>query len=80
GPVLYSRTHGGITYDVPSPSASGPYYWVTRGSRIGIFSTWQQASSYVIGVSRASFSRVRSVVDGIQLMEDAIDRGDTEVI
>lgn len=40
----------------------------------------QQASSYVIGVSRASFSRVRSVVDGIQLMEDAIDHGDTELI
>ncbi|KAG2051168.1 hypothetical protein BDR06DRAFT_1062187 [Suillus hirtellus] len=80
GPALDSRTYGGIMYNVPPPTTSGPYYWVTCGRRIGIFSTWQQASSLVTGVSRASFSRVRSVADSIQLMEDAIDHGDTELI
>lgn len=39
-PAVYTRLYGGITYDVPVPNASGPYYWVTRGRRVGIFSTW----------------------------------------
>ncbi|KAG1904045.1 uncharacterized protein F5891DRAFT_977548 [Suillus fuscotomentosus] len=69
-----------VTYNVPAADATGPFYWVTRGRCIGIFSTWQQTSSHVIGVSRASFSKVRSVAEGIQLMEEAIDRGETEVL
>lgn len=36
----HSRTYSGTTYDVPAPTALGPYYWVTRGRRIGVFSTW----------------------------------------
>ncbi|KAG2144237.1 hypothetical protein DEU56DRAFT_910593 [Suillus clintonianus] len=77
-PAVYTRLYGGITYDVPAPNASGPYYWVTRGRRVGIFSTWQRTSSHVIGVSRASFSKVRSIAEGVQLMENAIDSGETE--
>ncbi|KAG2138355.1 hypothetical protein DEU56DRAFT_912517 [Suillus clintonianus] len=69
-----------VNYDVPAADATGPFYWVTRGRRIGVFSTWQQTSSHVIGVSRASFSKVRSVAEGIQLMKEAIGRGETEVL
>ncbi|KAG1857805.1 hypothetical protein F4604DRAFT_1931310 [Suillus subluteus] len=65
-----------VNYNVPAADATGPFYWVTRGRRIGVFSTWQQTSSHVIGVSRASFSKVRSVAEGIQLMEEAIGRGE----
>lgn len=35
-----TRTHHGVTYDVPHPNASGPFYWVNRGRRIGVFATW----------------------------------------
>ncbi|KIK35557.1 hypothetical protein CY34DRAFT_95877 [Suillus luteus UH-Slu-Lm8-n1] len=69
-----------VTYNVPAADATSPFYWVTRGRHIGIFSTWQQTSSHVIGVSRASFSKVRSVAEGIQLMKEAIDRGEMEVL
>ncbi|KAG1786546.1 uncharacterized protein HD556DRAFT_1449635 [Suillus plorans] len=69
-----------VTYNVPAADATGPFYWVTRGRCIGIFSTWQQTSSHVIGVSRASFSKVHSVAEGIQLMEEAITCGETEVL
>ncbi|KAG2079403.1 uncharacterized protein F5147DRAFT_775874 [Suillus discolor] len=69
-----------VTYHVPVADAMGPFYWVTHGRCIGIFSTWQQTSSHVTGMSRASFSKVRSVAEGIQLMEEAIDRGETEVL
>lgn len=93
-----TQLYGGITYNIPASNASGPYYWVTRGRRIGVFSSWcvasalfvvgkltdfltrQQTSSHVIGVSRASFSKVRSIAEGMQLMENAIDRGETELL
>ncbi|KAG1806127.1 uncharacterized protein BJ212DRAFT_1303779 [Suillus subaureus] len=69
-----------VTYHVPAAGAMGPFYWVTHGHRIGIFSTWQQTSSHVIGMSRASFSKVLSVAEGIWLMEEAIDCSEMEVL
>jgi hypothetical protein len=29
-----------VTYHVPAADAMGPFYWVTCGCHIGIFSTW----------------------------------------
>ncbi|KAG1768281.1 hypothetical protein EV702DRAFT_1203370 [Suillus placidus] len=80
GAVDFTQTPVEVTYNIPVLDATGPFYWVTRGRRIGIFSTWQQTSSHVIGVSRASFSKVLSVAEGVQLMEQAIDCGETEVL
>ncbi|KAG2741135.1 hypothetical protein P692DRAFT_20646226, partial [Suillus brevipes Sb2] len=80
GLVDFTQTSVEVTYNIPASDAAGPFYWVTRGRRIGVFSTWQQTSSHVIGVSRASFSKVRSVAEGVQLMEQAIERGETEVL
>ncbi|KAG2030390.1 hypothetical protein BDR03DRAFT_1017202 [Suillus americanus] len=69
-----------VTYHVPAADAMGPFYWLTHGRSIGIFSTWQQTSSHVIGVSKASFLKVRSVAKGIRLMEEVIDHSETEVL
>ncbi|KAG1783150.1 hypothetical protein EV702DRAFT_1191586 [Suillus placidus] len=69
-----------VTYHVPAADATGPFYWVTCGCCIGIFSTWQQTSFHVTDMSRASFSKVCSVAEGIQLMEEAIDRSEAEVL
>ncbi|KAG1797970.1 hypothetical protein EV424DRAFT_1352661 [Suillus variegatus] len=74
-PAVYTRLYGGITYDVPAPNASGPYY---GSPALDQFLTRQGTSSHVIGVSRASFSKVRSIAEGVQLMENAIDSGETE--
>lgn len=38
--AVQTMTHGGVTYDIPHPSASGPFYWVNRGRHIGVFATW----------------------------------------
>lgn len=38
--ALPVRTHRGVTYHVPHPDASGPFYWVNRGRNIGVFATW----------------------------------------
>ncbi|KAG1724894.1 uncharacterized protein EDB91DRAFT_1255031 [Suillus paluster] len=55
--TVHTQVYRNIRYDVPAPNASGPYYWVTHGRRVSIFSTWQQTSLHVIGVSWASFSK-----------------------
>lgn len=38
--TVHTQLYGNIRYDVPAPNALGPYYWVARGRRVGIFSTW----------------------------------------
>ncbi|KAG2339652.1 hypothetical protein BDR05DRAFT_1003152 [Suillus weaverae] len=76
--TVHTQLYGNVSYDVLAPNASGPYYWVTRGCHVGIFSTWQQTSSHVIGVSQASFSKVHSLAEGMQLMKNAIDCGESE--
>lgn len=38
--TLLTRTHHGVTYYIPHPSACGPFYWVNRGRHIGVFATW----------------------------------------
>ncbi|KAG2338571.1 hypothetical protein BDR05DRAFT_1004144 [Suillus weaverae] len=80
GAVDSTQTPVEVAYNIPVLDATGPFYWVTCGCRISIFSTWQQTSSHVIGVSRASFSKVCSVAKGVQLMEQAINCGETEVL
>ncbi|KAG1836190.1 hypothetical protein C8R48DRAFT_555659, partial [Suillus tomentosus] len=72
----HTRTHHGVTYDVPHPNTSSPFYWVNHGHRIGIFTTWQGTSIHVTGVSRSSFSKIHSVAEGIRLINGAIDHGE----
>lgn len=38
--AVFTQTLNNVTYNVPAADATGPFYWVTRGRRIGIFSTW----------------------------------------
>lgn len=38
--AVFTQTHNNVTYNVPAADATGPFYWVTRGRHIGIFSTW----------------------------------------
>ncbi|KAG2113418.1 uncharacterized protein F5147DRAFT_650360 [Suillus discolor] len=78
--ATYTRTHHRVIYIIPEPNSVSPFYWISHGRRIGVVATWQQTSSYVPGVSRSSYSRVRTVAQGIRLIEEAIDRRDTEVI
>ncbi|KAG2749986.1 hypothetical protein P692DRAFT_20730847, partial [Suillus brevipes Sb2] len=80
--ATYTRTHRGVIYIVPELNSVGPFYWISHGHHIGVgvVATWQQTSSHVTGVSCSSYSRVGSAAQGISLIEEAIDRGDTKVI
>ncbi|KIK33265.1 hypothetical protein CY34DRAFT_55060, partial [Suillus luteus UH-Slu-Lm8-n1] len=53
-----------------------PFYYVTRGRYIGIFSGWDATGPKVLGVSRAIYHRVDSIEQGINIVKGAIDRGD----
>ncbi|KAI6113853.1 hypothetical protein EV401DRAFT_2198603 [Pisolithus croceorrhizus] len=36
----WQQRHKGLYFDVPSPDVAGPYYLVTKGTRIGVLATW----------------------------------------
>ncbi|KAL0568238.1 hypothetical protein V5O48_013749 [Marasmius crinis-equi] len=66
---------------IPPPSAfndlprSARYYVVTRGTRVGIFTSWTEASQYVLGVSGASHSKSRTLAKALAEYEEAYNQG-----
>ncbi|KIJ09684.1 hypothetical protein PAXINDRAFT_17233 [Paxillus involutus ATCC 200175] len=40
GKVHWQHIFGDFVFDIPDPQAVGPFYLVTRGTRIGVLSTW----------------------------------------
>jgi len=40
GEKRWQQLYRGVYFDVPGPNVNGPYYLVTRGSRIGVLATW----------------------------------------
>ncbi|KAH7907678.1 hypothetical protein BJ138DRAFT_1104133 [Hygrophoropsis aurantiaca] len=65
-------SYRGVDFDIPPPHAAGPFYLVTAGTRIGVYSTWQRASPYVTGVSRAVYTKATSRDDAMRRMLNAI--------
>ncbi|EIW81310.1 hypothetical protein CONPUDRAFT_153860 [Coniophora puteana RWD-64-598 SS2] len=65
---------------VPDNHVTGPFYLVTRGRWVGIFSPWSKTSPYVTGVSGAVFHRIKELETGIQQLFDTIDDGQVGVV
>ncbi|KIJ10013.1 hypothetical protein PAXINDRAFT_16918 [Paxillus involutus ATCC 200175] len=80
GEVRWQHIFGDFIFDIPDPQAVGPFYLVMRGTRIGVLSTWQRTSPYVLGVSMAAYSRTLSVHDGVERMLIAIKLGKAQVL
>ncbi|KIJ13868.1 hypothetical protein PAXINDRAFT_80169, partial [Paxillus involutus ATCC 200175] len=76
----YIATYNEVIFVLPYQGEIGPYYLITQGKLIGVVAQWQKASPFVIGVSGASFSKVSSVQQGWQRVEDAIDAGQTKYL
>ncbi|KAH7906367.1 hypothetical protein BJ138DRAFT_1117639 [Hygrophoropsis aurantiaca] len=79
-PQIWSQVYRGFTYDVPRPDATGPFYCVTVGTRVGIFSPWQATSPFVTGVTRACQSRVLTLALGITQFHTILEAGNVELI
>ncbi|KIJ57801.1 hypothetical protein HYDPIDRAFT_34779 [Hydnomerulius pinastri MD-312] len=62
-----------IVFVRPSEACKRPFYMVTRGKLIGIFSRWFNTGPLVTGIRGSNCQKVDSVDLGCQLMVDAID-------
>jgi hypothetical protein len=40
GEERFQHHYEGFAFDVPHTAADGPFYLVTRGRRVGVFSSW----------------------------------------
>ncbi|KAF9222816.1 hypothetical protein BS17DRAFT_767573 [Gyrodon lividus] len=78
GEVWYQQTYRSFTFDVPRAGDLRPFYLVTRGHRVGVFSTWQHTSIHVTSISCSSFSCAKSLNNALLWMLDAIDLREVE--
>ncbi|KAF8119591.1 hypothetical protein EV363DRAFT_1176294 [Boletus edulis] len=67
--------YNGFIFDVPPKDTDGTVYVVTRGHRVGIFTSWTVASPYVNKCKGNAFVSAPTVDDGFTLMMDAVDNG-----
>lgn len=37
--VQYQKSYLGTTFDIPKPNSAGPFYLITHGCRVGVFSS-----------------------------------------
>ncbi|EGN92817.1 hypothetical protein SERLA73DRAFT_156760 [Serpula lacrymans var. lacrymans S7.3] len=70
----YIVTYFGMLFMLPDKTQDDPYYLITRGSQIGVVAK-QKGSLFVIGDSGASFSRIKSILQGWRLVKEAINNG-----
>ncbi|KAG1745509.1 uncharacterized protein EDB91DRAFT_1246382 [Suillus paluster] len=66
----------GTYFNVPAAKAQAPFYCITRGRYIGVFSGWDATGSKVLGISRGIFHKVDSIEKGMNIMKAAIERRD----
>ncbi|KAG1796739.1 uncharacterized protein HD556DRAFT_1441438 [Suillus plorans] len=66
----------GTYFNVPAADAEPPFYCISRGRHIGVFSGWDATGPKVLGVSHGIFHKVDSIEKGMSIMRSAIDRGD----
>ncbi|KAK0227243.1 hypothetical protein EDD85DRAFT_957852 [Armillaria nabsnona] len=65
----------GSAFYVTPPISGGPFYVVTRGRHVGVFLGWGNVLPSVIRVPTAAFHRVATIMEGINLMYEAISTG-----
>ncbi|KAF7420942.1 hypothetical protein PC9H_011461 [Pleurotus ostreatus] len=76
----YTPTPASPRYHLPQPGSPGPYYVITRGRQVGIFTNWTATAPLVIRVPGAVFESVRSLALAREMMEEALDDGIVSVI
>ncbi|KAH7919290.1 hypothetical protein BV22DRAFT_1133938 [Leucogyrophana mollusca] len=74
-PSVWHQRYNGFDYEVPRPNSKGPFYCVTKGTRLGIFAGWQTTSPLMTGISHAVHSRVDTIAEGVQIFHEAFDDG-----
>ncbi|KAG9309249.1 hypothetical protein JVU11DRAFT_10730 [Chiua virens] len=75
GEVVFQHIYRGISFDIPHEGSTGPFYLMTRGLRIGVFSTWNVTVPHVLAISSTSFHHVQTLNSGLVAMLHAIEVG-----
>ncbi|KIK14948.1 hypothetical protein PISMIDRAFT_116077, partial [Pisolithus microcarpus 441] len=65
----------GIYFDIPGPEKNGPFYLVTKGTRIGVLAEWPRMAPYIISVKGSCYVGVLMVKEGVRCMMNAIRLG-----
>ncbi|KAG2737932.1 hypothetical protein P692DRAFT_20760348 [Suillus brevipes Sb2] len=72
--------HCGTFYNVPAKSLKGgvhpPFFFVTCGRYIGVFSGWDNVEPMVVGIRYAVYAEVESLEDGERAVRMAIEKGE----
>ncbi|KIK79455.1 hypothetical protein PAXRUDRAFT_161260 [Paxillus rubicundulus Ve08.2h10] len=78
GGLHVQQTYHGFSFDVPRVRALGPFYLVTHGQRVSVFSTWYHTSPHILGTSYSSFTCIQSLDSTLLCMLDPIDLGEAQ--
>ncbi|KAF8136192.1 hypothetical protein EV363DRAFT_1446614 [Boletus edulis] len=68
---------------LPSEGKDAPFYLITKGRMVGVFSNWENAKPMVDHVSGATYRRLQSgtlISQGRQMVVTAIDNGVVRVV
>ncbi|OAX32914.1 hypothetical protein K503DRAFT_804816 [Rhizopogon vinicolor AM-OR11-026] len=69
------KFYHGKYFNVPIVEKA-PFYYITRGHYISVFSGWDATGPKILGVSHAIFHKVDTVDIGVGIVRGAIDRGE----
>lgn len=67
-------------YHMPPAGSPGPFYVITRGRQVGVFTNWSAIAHLVLRVPGAVFESVHSRVLAQEMFEEALYEGVVEVI
>ncbi|KAK0474032.1 hypothetical protein EDD18DRAFT_1116997 [Armillaria luteobubalina] len=76
GPPVVARVmtlDANFGYHVPLVGEEGPFYIVTRGTNVGVFSRWENTSPLVDGVSGCAYRAVATYEEGIEHVESTLE-------
>ncbi|KAH7904784.1 hypothetical protein BJ138DRAFT_1119088 [Hygrophoropsis aurantiaca] len=69
-----------VQYFLPMPGAASPYYSVSRGLAVGIFTNWLVVSLFVTGVSNSIYRAYDTFEEAEAALVDVIHRGGHQII
>ncbi|KAG1787161.1 uncharacterized protein HD556DRAFT_1449090 [Suillus plorans] len=70
----------GIYYNIPVRIKRKQFFYIVRGSHIGVVAGWEDALNCVLGVPNAEYHEVESIAIGERLLREAIDQGKVEMV
>ncbi|PBK63589.1 hypothetical protein ARMSODRAFT_1023791 [Armillaria solidipes] len=76
GPIsLVTPLGDNFNYHIPLPDKDGPFYIMTHGTDMGVFSGWENTQLLINEVSGCMYQAVASIDEGIARVESSLSHG-----